>query len=125
MSWQAALITKLKATSTVFNLTGDQIYAEQIPRAVVFPSIRFYLVSKTPVSTKESATNTDEVYVQVEVADADYAAAINLQKALVTALDRASFGVVKLSRLVRETEGFDPDDGFHIVGGEYQFWTTR
>lgn len=125
MNWHAALITKLKASSGVTALAADRFHANEIPRGAIFPALRFYLVTSLPVSTKDAVTTNDEVYVQIDACSEDLLEAINLSKAVVSALDRAAFGTVTLSRLVRQSDGYDPENKFHVVGSEFQFWTTR
>ena len=84
----------LKTDLAIAAAVGQKIYPVNVPQNTASPFISFFVVSTTPVDTKDRPSQIDEVRVQIDVWARTYGQAEDIHGIVRTALDAYPIGTL-------------------------------
>lgn len=110
------IINILENDSAVTTLVSQKIHAYLVPQSTAAPYIRVWVVSNTPIDSKEGASGFDKVRIQVDCVAESYATAQSISDAVRSALDdytgvANTVDIIGL-RLEDENDLFDTESDF-------------
>ena len=119
-----ALYDILSTTTAVTNLISTRVYPVIAPQSAAMPFAVYTIASDTPSDTKSGVSKLDILRVQIDIYATTYAAAIAVDEAIRTRLDKLQTTAAGLTidgiKYINKSTFYEAEGESFRIGSEYE-----